>query len=125
MRTYQAMDHMVGKLMTKMDGNTILVVMSDHGGTPHKHGRPETEEVLEQAGLLVYRRADPAGQRAIGGSRTKADSLANCNTFTNLEGRDPERIVKQETMRGYSGKSSPRSPSSEILPPGSTPSLWR
>jgi predicted AlkP superfamily phosphohydrolase/phosphomutase len=95
-RTYQNMDRMVGKLMRKMDRDTVLVLVSDHGGTPHKHGRLEIEEVLEKAGLLAYSTADPLGQPAIDWSRTKAAPLANCNIFINMVDREPKGIVEPE-----------------------------
>jgi predicted AlkP superfamily phosphohydrolase/phosphomutase len=95
-RTYQSMDRMVGSLMTKMDEDTILVLMSDHGGTPHRHGRLEIEEILEQAGLLAYSTMAPLDQPVIDWSQTKAAPLANCNIFINLNGREPEGIVEPE-----------------------------
>jgi len=95
-RTYQAMDRMVGQLMSRMDQDTVLVLVSDHGGTPHKHGRLEIEDVLEKAGLLVYSTADAPGQRVIDWAHTKAAPLANCNIFINMKGREPEGIVEPD-----------------------------
>ena len=95
-RTYQAIDRMLGELMARMDGDTILLIVSDHGGTPDKYSRLSIEDVLEGAGLLLYETGEATGERAIDWSRTKAAPLANCNIFINLKGREPEGLVEPE-----------------------------
>jgi len=95
-RTYQAIDRMVGKLMAKMDEDTIFVIVSDHGGTPDKYGRLAIEDVLEGAGLLAYKTDEASGEKVIDWSKTRAAPLANCNIFINLKGREPEGMVEPE-----------------------------
>jgi predicted AlkP superfamily phosphohydrolase/phosphomutase len=94
-RTYQAMDWWMGELMSLMDEDTIIVIVSDHGGTPDQHGRTAIEDVLVQAGLLAYKDG-PDGKQAIDWAKTKACPLGICNIFINLKEREPEGIVEPE-----------------------------
>ena len=91
-RTYELIDWWVGQLMEMRDDDTVLLLVSDHGGTPDQHGRTSIEDVLEGAGLLVYK-IDPKGEKVIDWSKTKACPLGICNIFVNLEEREPEGIV--------------------------------
>ena len=98
-RTYQAMDRWVGRLMTRMDGDTILAIVSDHGGTPNKHSILSVEDVLVGAGLLTFTVDAGTGQRVVDWSKTKAAPLANCNIFVNLRDREPEGIVELDKLQ--------------------------
>ncbi|MBC7234435.1 MAG: alkaline phosphatase family protein [Chloroflexi bacterium] len=93
-RTYQAMDWWVGELMKAMDQDTVFLIVSDHGGTPDKYGRTNVEDVLAQAGLLVYKTEN--GKQEIDWSKTKACPLGICNIFLNIQGREPEGIIPPE-----------------------------
>ncbi len=93
-RTYIAMDWWMGELMTLMDEDTVLAIVSDHGGTPDKYGRTDVEQVLEQAGLITFKTEN--GKKAIDWSKTKACPLGICNIFLNIEGREPEGIIPEE-----------------------------
>ena len=93
-RTYKAMDWWMGELMTLMDEDTVLAIVSDHGGTPDKYGRTDVEQVLEQAGLITFKTEN--GKKAIDWSKTKACPLGICNIFLNIEGREPEGIIPEE-----------------------------
>ena len=95
-RTYELMDRWVGDLMTRMDDDTVFLIVSDHGGTPDQHGRTSVDQVLEEAGLLAYKTEDGTGSRVVDWSRAKACSLGNCNIFVNVKGREPEGIVEPE-----------------------------
>jgi predicted AlkP superfamily phosphohydrolase/phosphomutase len=87
-----AVDRLIGRLMELDDGETLFVLVSDHGGTPERHGQTDVADVLEQAALLVY--ADPAGQgRRIDWSRTKAAPVGLVHVFLNVQGREPTGIV--------------------------------
>lgn len=90
-RTYEAMDHWVGHLTEKMDDDTVLVIVSDHGGTPSRYRNVLVEEVLEGAELLAYTVEN--GAKVIDWSKTRAAPGGLGNVFVNLKGREPEGIV--------------------------------
>ena len=46
---------MVGLLMDARDDETLVAVISDHGGTPGRWPQVDVAHVLEEAGWLVYR----------------------------------------------------------------------
>jgi predicted AlkP superfamily phosphohydrolase/phosphomutase len=93
-RTYRAIDRWIGLLMSRMDQDTLFVVVSDHGGTPDKYRRVTVEEALVKAGLLVYR---PGGDQ-VDWTRTKAVPVGLGDVFINLQGRDPDGIVAPEEL---------------------------
>jgi predicted AlkP superfamily phosphohydrolase/phosphomutase len=93
-RTYKAMDWWMGELMTLMDEDTMLAIVSDHGGTPDKYGRTDVEQVLVEAGLLAFKTEN--GKKGIDWSKTKACPLGNCSIFLNIEGREPEGIIPED-----------------------------
>ena len=90
-RTWEAVDRMVGKLMEAQDDETVLVVISDHGGTPGRSPRVNMARVLEEAGWLVYADAE---KTRVDWSRTKAHPVGIVNVFLNLKGREPDGIVE-------------------------------
>ncbi|MHB1131340.1 MAG: alkaline phosphatase family protein [Chloroflexota bacterium] len=91
-RTYASIDRMIGKLMTLLDDETAILLVSDHGGTPNRFPHVNVNDVLEQAGLLVYTE-DAQGRRVVDWGRTRATSVGIVNIFINLKGREPNGIV--------------------------------
>lgn len=55
-RTYASIDQMVGRLMELADDKTVIVLGSDHGGTPNRFRPVNITQVLEEAGFIVYKR---------------------------------------------------------------------
>ena len=53
--TYESVDKMIGRLMALADDETIVAVVSDHGGTPNINEPADISRILEDAGLLVYK----------------------------------------------------------------------
>jgi len=90
-RTWQAVDRMVGKLMEARDDDTLVAVISDHGGTPGRWPQVNMARVLEEAGWLVY--SDP-DRLQVDWSRTRAHPVGLVNVYINLKGREPEGIVE-------------------------------
>ena len=54
-RLYRQVDAVLGSFMNRVDGQTVLIVMSDHGGAILNEGRAYVRSFLEQAGLLVVK----------------------------------------------------------------------
>jgi predicted AlkP superfamily phosphohydrolase/phosphomutase len=103
-RTYAACDRWIGRLADALlDDGTVFCLVSDHGGTPTSHRLVDVGQVLEKAGLLVYkegaRRGGGGGEGGGGGggidwTKTKAAPLGVVNIFVNLKGREPTGIVE-------------------------------
>lgn len=92
-RHYQSIDRLLGELLSIADGETLLVVVSDHSGTGCPQPKLDTRKVLEQAGLLVYQTDPETGARKVDWSKTRAVPACTIFVYVNLKGRDPEGIV--------------------------------
>jgi predicted AlkP superfamily phosphohydrolase/phosphomutase len=94
-RSYDLADSYLGWLYENVIGpDTTLVILSDHGAVGFNRViRPH--DVLEKAGLLVYR-IGPDGKREIDPSKTVAWPFRSAYAYVNLKGRDPEGIVEPE-----------------------------
>jgi len=86
------MDRMVGRLMELMDEETVILLCSDHGGTPNQFRAVDISTVLDEASLLAYRKGEKK-RRKIDWSRTKAAPVGVSHIFINLQGREPTGIV--------------------------------
>ncbi len=91
-RLIASVDRWVGRLLELQDDETVVVVTSDHGGTPDFVPPIAAADVLEKIGLLVL---DPAtGETDL--SRSVAIPVGTIHVFINLKGRDPGGIVEPE-----------------------------
>ncbi len=90
-RTYESVDRMIGRLMQLADENTVILVCSDHGGTPNQFKAVDIEKVLEETGFIV-RTTD--GE--IDWTKTRAVNVGLVHIFINLAGREPNGIVTLE-----------------------------
>ena len=70
---YQQVDDALGKVMQKIDDQTVLIVMSDHGGGILNQGRAYVRSFLEELGLLVVKQ--PAGAGLLGSVRSRLRRL--------------------------------------------------
>jgi predicted AlkP superfamily phosphohydrolase/phosphomutase len=95
-RTYESVDAMIGRVLDLADEETVVVVVSDHGGTPNQHTPVDVNDVLEQAGFVVYRTDPGTGEREPDLSRTTALGVGLVHVFVNLAGREPDGIVQRE-----------------------------
>jgi len=80
---------MLDEILNWVDENTVVILVSDHGGLPG-YMRIDTSKVLEEAGLLVRRNGE------IDWSRTKAYVQNGIFINVNLKGREPHGIVPPE-----------------------------
>ncbi len=88
-RTYASVDRMIGRVMELADDDTVILVCSDHGGTPNQFRSVDIAEVLAEAGFIVYKE----GTREIDWSKTRAINVGLVHVFINLKGREPHGIV--------------------------------
>ena len=102
-RTYASMDRLVGRVLELADDGSVVVLGSDHGGTPSQFKPVDVNAVLEQAGFVAYRTDPRTGRRELDLSRTTALGVGLCHVFVNLKGREPNGIVDpadyEETQR--------------------------
>jgi len=96
---YIEMDKLLGKTMDKMDENTILMVMSDHGFTPFRRSF-NLNSWLKENGYLRLRNEWKQGEQEFfantNWSRTKAYAYGINSLFINQAGREGEGIVNPD-----------------------------
>lgn len=95
-RALRSVDQFVGDAMAVADEDTLIVLVSDHGGTASPVGHHSVNRVLAEAGLLAYRHDPATGLEVIDWSRTKAVKQRSIHVYVNLRGRDPAGIVPPE-----------------------------
>ena len=61
-RTYASMDRMIARVLELADDETVVAIVSDHGGTPNQHTPVDINAVLAAAGF-VHDTTDPATGR--------------------------------------------------------------
>jgi hypothetical protein len=88
-RTWRSIDLMVGRILELADDDTLVAIVSDHGGTPSQHTPVDVNDVLQEAGLLVY-----AADGSVDAGRTQALGVGLVHVFVNLKGREPDGIVE-------------------------------
>lgn len=91
-RTFASTDAMIGRLVALADEDTVIAVVSDHGGTPSQHRPVDIAQVLEETGFLVYQQGDD-GERVPDWSKTRAANVGLVHIFINQQGREPTGIV--------------------------------
>lgn len=92
-RTYASIDMLIGRVLELADAETVVALVSDHGGTPNQHRPVDINAVLEQAGFVVYEIDPTSGERRVDLSRTTALGVGLVHVFINLKGREPNGIV--------------------------------
>ncbi len=97
-RTYASIDRMIGRLLPLADDDTVVVLASDHGGTPSQFPVVNPEKVLEETGFLVYK-TGAEGKREIDWTQTRAANVGVMHVFINLKGREPDGIVEPADYR--------------------------
>ncbi len=91
---YVMADAFLGRVVSDCGEDATYVVVSDHGSVGYRT-LTSPHDALEKAGLLRY--LDPAHtpNRRVDWARTTAWPVGTCHVYLNLEGRDPEGIVKE------------------------------
>jgi predicted AlkP superfamily phosphohydrolase/phosphomutase len=93
---YQQMDEILARVMTKVDRETVLMVMSDHGFAPFRRSFNLNTWLLQNGYMQI---TDPALQESAeyfsntDWSGTKAYALGINGLYLNISGREGEGIV--------------------------------
>ncbi|HVL47128.1 MAG TPA: alkaline phosphatase family protein [Candidatus Thermoplasmatota archaeon] len=96
---YAHVDRRLGDFLAKLDNDTAVLVVSDHGARA-MDGAINLNDWLVSEGLLALKRAPSGVERfspaSVDWSRTKAWALGGyyARVFVNLKGREPEGCVR-------------------------------
>jgi predicted AlkP superfamily phosphohydrolase/phosphomutase len=94
--TYKSIDAMIARIVELADDDTVVLIVSDHGGTSNQHTPVDINVVLEESGFTTYVTDPESGERVPDLSRTTALGIGLVHVFINLEGREPGGIVPAE-----------------------------
>ena len=102
-KLYQEMDDLVGRTLDRLDDDTVLMVMSDHGFKPFRRG-VNLNSWLHQHGLLALKNGGTTGAdyfQDVDWSRSKAYAVGFGGIYINQSGREAQGIVApgEETDR--------------------------
>ena len=96
------MDGIVGQVLAKMDEQTALIVLSDHGFNSFRRAAHVNRWLIEN-GYMSLKGGDGKEGREIfqdvDWPRTRAYSLGFASLYLNLKGREGEGCVERETDR--------------------------
>ncbi|MCG3127842.1 MAG: hypothetical protein CHACPFDD_02714 [Phycisphaerae bacterium] len=93
---YRRMDDLVGRTIAKLDDNTALFVMSDHGFKTFRRGVDLNAWLLQNGYLALKdgaRTTDKPYLADIDWSHTRAYAIGLAGIFINLKGREAQGIV--------------------------------
>jgi predicted AlkP superfamily phosphohydrolase/phosphomutase len=92
---YIKMDDLVGRVLEKMDDDTVLIVLSDHGCKSFRR-EVNLNAWLKQNGYLVVKENASGGDmlQDIDWSKSKAYAVGFGGIYLNLAGREAQGIVK-------------------------------
>ena len=95
-KLYRHNDAMVGRILSRLGPDDVLMVLSDHGFAPFRRGINLNGWLREHGYLVLKPSADGTADwlRDVDWSRTRAYALGLNGLFLNLEGREGEGIVK-------------------------------
>ena len=126
-RCYESVDRMIGELADAAGEDALVCVVSDHGATANTCPEVFVNEILEQAGLLVYEESTAHDVRPeIDRTKTVAEQQRSGFVYVSLRGRDPHGIVPPDAydtavddvidaLRAYREPTTGRNPFAMIL----------
>ena len=97
---YQQIDQVLGEVMARLDKNTTLVVLSDHGFAPYNRSF-NLNTWLANNGYVTLKNGTTESNEAFANvdwSRTRAYGLGLNGLYLNLRGREREGIVEPGTQ---------------------------
>jgi predicted AlkP superfamily phosphohydrolase/phosphomutase len=98
---YEEMDALVGRVREQLDGNTALLVMSDHGFKGFRR-QVDLNAWLRENGYLAVKEGG-AGEdmlEAVDWERTRAYAVGFGGIYLNVVGREARGIVAEDEMAG-------------------------
>jgi len=99
---YQQLDQVLGEVMGRIDNDTTLLVLSDHGFAPYRRSFNLNTWLLNNGYIALQSGSVPDANEPfteVDWSRTRAYGLGLNSLYVNLRGREREGIV--ETAQAY------------------------
>jgi predicted AlkP superfamily phosphohydrolase/phosphomutase len=93
---YQQIDQVLGEVLAKIDSDTTLLVLSDHGFAPYRRSFNLNTWLLQNGYIALQPGSSPDANEAfaeVDWSRTRAYGLGLNGLYVNLRGREREGIV--------------------------------
>jgi predicted AlkP superfamily phosphohydrolase/phosphomutase len=84
---------MIARIVELAGEDTVVLIVSDHGGTSNQHMPVDINAVLEETGFVTYTTDPESGEQMPDLSQTTAFGIGLVHVFINLEGREPDGIV--------------------------------
>jgi len=103
---YEHVDEMLGRILSQLPADTLLIVMSDHGFQTQTR-KAHLNAWLRDAGYLVLQGGKRKGQIAAGDvdwSKTRAYALGFNSLYLNLAGREAQGIVQPGEANALAGE---------------------
>ena len=94
-KLYMEMDDLVGRTMDRIDDDTVLLVMSDHGFKPFRRS-VNLNSWLYRHGFMALKNGGPTGAdmfQDVDWSQTKAYAVGFGGIYLNLAGRETDGVV--------------------------------
>ncbi len=93
---YEQIDQVLGEIMPRLDENTTLLVLSDHGFAPYRHSFNLNTWLWNNG--YITRKTDASGDSSepfadVDWSRTRAYGLGLNGLYVNMKGRERDGIV--------------------------------
>src|SRR5258705_5022857 len=94
---YQQLDQVLGEVLTKIDSDTTLLVLSDHGFAPYRRSFNLNTWLLQNGYITLQAGSAPNANEPfaeVDWSRTRAYGLGLNGLYVNIRGREREGIVE-------------------------------
>ena len=95
---YQQMDEVVAQILEKLDQDTTLIILSDHGFAPF-YRQVNLNSWLHERGYVKFIRSKPRGPQPffqnVNWRRTTVYALGLNGVYVNLEGREGQGVVAE------------------------------
>lgn len=98
---YEEMDNLIGRVRERLDGDTALLVMSDHGFKRFRR-QVDLNAWLRENGYLAVKEESAGADmlEAVDWERTRAYAVGFGGIYLNVAGREARGIVAEEEMAG-------------------------
>jgi len=93
LKLYRRLDEIIDEVVSELDENTMLMMLSDHGFCGVK-AEVNLNVWLQKEGLLQFQTSSPKSLEEIDGRRSRAYSLIPGRIYVNLKGREPRGSVE-------------------------------
>lgn len=93
--TYRKMDDILGSVLARIDGNTTLIILSDHGFAPYYRSFNLNTWLLKEGYIVL--KGSKKGEEFLGNvdwSKTRAYGLGFNSLYLNVRGRERNGIVR-------------------------------